>query len=207
MEAVSTGKFIAEKRKSLELTQNELAQKLGVTEKEVIKWEEKNVLPKNELVLPLCEALGVSVNELVSGKSLQENEIKIAGEDNALRYVKAQNHLKFRKIFELVLIAMALVSCIASVYVVCRVNATLALKVILIIVAVLNFVFSIGVTCVLFKGETDYECPNCKTRFIPGIREFMLSKRTKATRKLHCPNCDRTSDCKCKANVIKFTKK
>ena len=116
------GKFIAEKRKSLELTQNELAQQLGVKEKEVVKWEEKNVLPKNDLVRPLCEALGISANELVSEKALQEDEIKTAGEDNALRYVRAQNHLKFRKIFELILVAATLVSCIASVYVVCRVQ-------------------------------------------------------------------------------------
>ena len=170
MGSVCVGKFIAEKRKSLELTQNELAQKLGVTEKEVVRWEEKNVLPKNELVMPLCDALGVSVNELVSGRNLKESEVKTAGEDNALRYIRSQNHLRFRKVFELVLIAATLISCIASVYVVCRINATVSIKVVLIVLAALNFVVSIGITCVLFKGETDYECPNCKTRFIPEIR-------------------------------------
>ena len=175
MDSTCVGKFISEKRKALELTQNELAQKLGVTEKEVVKWEEKDVLPKNELVLPLCEALGVSVTELVSGKNLQENEVKEAGEDNTLRYVKTRNHIKFRKIFELVLVAATIISCIASVYVVCRVNATVALKVILILLAVMDFVVGIGVTCVLFKGETDYECPNCKTRFKPEIKDIFLS--------------------------------
>ena len=207
MESVSTGKLIAEKRKSLELTQNELAQQLGVKEKAVVKWEEKNVLPKNEVVLPLCEALGVTPSELVAGKTLQESEVKATGEDHALRYVKEKNNLKFRKLFELLLICTTLVSCIGMVYTVCRVEATTYLKIVLIVLAALNFVVTISVTCVLFKGETDYECPNCKARFTPEIREFMQSKRTKGTRKLTCPNCERTSDCKCKANVIKFVKK
>lgn len=207
MDSILMGKFIAEKRKALELTQNDLAQKLGVEEKVVMKWEEKNVLPKNELILPLCEVLGVSVNELVAGTSLQENEFKENSENNALKYVKSQNDLKLRRILELVVIATTLLSGVAIIFAIGFTKMAVALKVILILIAIIDFVVGIGVVCMLFKGETEYECPNCKTRFQPEIREYMQSKHTATTRQLTCPSCEKTSDCKCKANVIRLTKK
>ena len=52
------GKFIASKRKDKKLTQNELANRLGITNKAISKWENGHSLPDYSLIKPLCEELG-----------------------------------------------------------------------------------------------------------------------------------------------------
>lgn len=73
MEQVKIGKFIHEMRKEQSLTQRELAEKLNISDKTVSKWETGNGLPEVALMLPLCELLHISVNELLSGQRLDEN--------------------------------------------------------------------------------------------------------------------------------------
>ena len=73
------GKFISECRKEKQLTQEQLAVQLGVTSKSISKWETGNCLPDASKYKPLCEILGITVNELFSGERLSsetENEVK-----------------------------------------------------------------------------------------------------------------------------------
>ena len=82
MDLKLTGAFIKEQRKAKNLTQAELAQKLMVSEKTVSKWECGNGFPDTTLMLPLCEALNISANELLSAKRLDEKEYKKEAESN-----------------------------------------------------------------------------------------------------------------------------
>ena len=68
MDQIKTGKFIAERRRAKHLTQRELAEKLLVSDKTVSKWETGKGLPEVSLMMPLCEILGINVNELLSGE-------------------------------------------------------------------------------------------------------------------------------------------
>lgn len=73
------GKFISECRREKRITQEQLAVQLGVTSKSISKWETGNCLPDASKYKPLCEILGITVNELFSGKRLSsetENEVK-----------------------------------------------------------------------------------------------------------------------------------
>ena len=70
MDQSKIGKFIAALRTERGLTQRELAQKLHISDKTVSKWENSRGLPDASLMLPLCETLGISVNELLSGERL-----------------------------------------------------------------------------------------------------------------------------------------
>lgn len=72
MDQVKVGKFIARLRKERGLTQEELGKRLGVTNKTVSRWENGNYMPDIELLVPLGEALGVSVNELLAGERLDD---------------------------------------------------------------------------------------------------------------------------------------
>ncbi|MGN1099508.1 MAG: helix-turn-helix domain-containing protein, partial [Christensenellales bacterium] len=76
MDQQKTGRFIATCRKKNGLTQRQLADKVGVSDKAVSKWECGNGLPEVSLMLPLCEILGVSVNELLSGEKIEASEYK-----------------------------------------------------------------------------------------------------------------------------------
>ena len=81
MDQKKTGAFIAQMRKEKGLTQAELADLLLISDKTVSKWETGKGLPEVSLMLPLCETLGISVNELLTGAKLspaeyQKNAIK-----------------------------------------------------------------------------------------------------------------------------------
>ena len=75
MDQKKIGKFIAEKRKTLGLTQVQLAEKLNMSNKSVSKWERGVCLPDVSLYSTLCEVLGISLNEFLAGEDLLEKEI------------------------------------------------------------------------------------------------------------------------------------
>ena len=70
MDQLKIGKFIAECRKQKNLTQMQLAEKLGITDKAISKWERGIAMPDTSIMLELCEILGISVNELLSGEKI-----------------------------------------------------------------------------------------------------------------------------------------
>lgn len=69
MDAGKTGKFIAKKRKSMNMTQNELAKKLHITDKAVSKWERGLSFPDISILIPLAEILNISLYDLLIGGS------------------------------------------------------------------------------------------------------------------------------------------
>ena len=71
-----TGRFIAELRKQKGFTQKELAEKLIVTDKAISRWETGKGLPDTSLLKPLGDVLGVSITELLSGKRIEEVDMK-----------------------------------------------------------------------------------------------------------------------------------
>ena len=68
MDKKKIGKFIAECRKARGLTQFQLAEELGVSDRAVSKWETGNSLPDNELALNLCRVLNINVSDLFAGE-------------------------------------------------------------------------------------------------------------------------------------------
>lgn len=91
MDKNATGRFIAELRKQKGFTQKELAEKLMVTDKAISRWETGKGLPDTSLLKPLGDVLGVSVTELLSGKEIEEVDMKERADNiilEALNYSK-----------------------------------------------------------------------------------------------------------------------
>ena len=88
------GKFIAELRKEQGLTQQQLADRLGVSNKTISKWECGNGMPELSLILPLCETLGISINELLSGERLTAEEFSKKAEENIMSLITEKESLK-----------------------------------------------------------------------------------------------------------------
>ncbi len=84
MKKTTVGKFIAELRKEKNLTQKELAESLGVSDKTVSKWETCNGMPDVAILKPLCECLNISINELLSGERLSDERFMDKAEENIL---------------------------------------------------------------------------------------------------------------------------
>lgn len=91
MDKNTTGRFIAELRKQKGFTQKELAENLMVTDKAISRWETGKGLPDTSLLKPLGDVLGVSVTELLSGKKIEEVDMKERA-DNII--LKALNYSK-----------------------------------------------------------------------------------------------------------------
>ena len=89
MDLIKIGKFIAELRKENGLTQEQLGDKIGVTNKTVSRWETGTYLPPADAMLAMGELFGVSVNEILSGSRLTDAEYRKAAEENLVQAVKA----------------------------------------------------------------------------------------------------------------------
>ena len=85
------GKFISEKRKDKKLTQSELAEKLGVTDKSISNWENGRNMPDLSLFKPICEILDISINDLLSGKEVPKNEYQERLEENIISTINYSN--------------------------------------------------------------------------------------------------------------------
>ncbi len=85
MDQIKIGKYIAGKRKALALTQRQLAEQLGMSDKSVSKWERGVCLPDVSVYEPLCGILGISVNEFLAGEDIPREELPRRAEDNLLQ--------------------------------------------------------------------------------------------------------------------------
>ena len=81
------GKFIAKCRKDKKMTQLELAEKLGVTDKSVGNWENGRNMPDLSLFKPLCSELNITINELLSGEELKQEEYQEKFEENIINTI------------------------------------------------------------------------------------------------------------------------
>ncbi len=82
MDTIKIGRFLAQLRGERKLTQEQLAEKLGTSNKTISRWENGNYMPPVEMLMELSEFYGVSINEILSGKRLEINEEKQAAEEN-----------------------------------------------------------------------------------------------------------------------------
>ena len=85
------GKFISSLRKKKKLTQSELAEKLGVSVKSVSNWENGRNMPDLSLFKPLCNELGITVNDLISGEIVDDKKYKEVAEDNIIKTIDYSN--------------------------------------------------------------------------------------------------------------------
>ena len=81
------GKFIAKCRKDKKMTQSELAEKLGVTDKSIGNWENGRNMPDLSLFKPLCDELGISINDLLSGEKISKDKYQERFEENIVNTI------------------------------------------------------------------------------------------------------------------------
>ena len=96
MNQIKTGKFIAETRKAQGLTQKQLADILEISDKTISKWECGKGLPEVSLMLPLCSALNITVNDLLSGERVSKIEYINKAEENMMNLIKENEENKKR---------------------------------------------------------------------------------------------------------------
>ena len=112
MDQIKIGKYIAEKRKTLNLTQAQLAEQLGMSNKSVSKWERGVCLPDVSVYKPLCDALGISLNEFLAGEDIPAEVVIAKSESNIIQIVKDHkvNKQKMKRIIAVLTAAVVIIS-------------------------------------------------------------------------------------------------
>jgi len=88
MDQIKIGKFIASLRKEQKMTQEEMAEQLGVSNRSVSRWETGKNMPDVSLYVPLCYILGITVNELINGERIEEEQIIEKSEENIITTIE-----------------------------------------------------------------------------------------------------------------------
>ncbi len=94
MNHAATGNYIAQKRRTLNLTQEQLAEVLGVSNKTISKWENGRCMPDYSIIQKLCEALHITLAELMNGKDDVRNNINIHDDSQILDLLRRTQELE-----------------------------------------------------------------------------------------------------------------
>ena len=110
MNQLTTGKFILKKRKEKNLTQEQLAEKLGVSNKTISKWETGKCMPDYSVIKNLCEELEITIAELMDGEETEEKSVRTYDEEQIMDLLRRTQELEKQKklIYGVLLIVMGI---------------------------------------------------------------------------------------------------
>ena len=194
MDLIKIGKFIADCRKEKKITQEQLAEKLYITDRAVSKWERGLSLPDADKMLDLCNILDINVNELLNGEKIDMKNYEKKTEELLVELAK-QDELKNKKLM-------------ASMWTILITSALFYVGILLIAVNTLEEGILLGtIICVptmifviagfiALKFELDagyYECKKCHHKHIPSYFNVLWAPHMSTTRYLKCPKCGKRS--------------
>ena len=190
MDQIAIGKFISECRKEKHLTQAQLAERLGVTDRAVSKWETGRSMPDVSIMLDLCEQIDITVNDLLNARRItMENYKEIA--EKTLLEMREREEQSARKMLSLewVIAFIATFAMLGFIMLAAFVDMPNWLRGVIICAGIL--IFAVGMFFAL-KIEAEagfYECPKCKERYVPDYWKVFWAPHSGRTRWMRCPHC------------------
>lgn len=190
------GSFITNERKAKKLTQAKLAEKVFVSEKTVSKWENGKSLPDTNLLPKLCEILDVSLNELLSGERMlnddkQQNEKLLL---NMAKELEQKNKIIWKSMW--VIMTVSIIALLAGI----SITAFFIPKGIWQLISVISLAIIFLIPCFyalkLEVSVGSYKCKNCGYKIIPTYSQALNAMHFGTTRYLRCPNCKKRCWCK-----------
>ena len=194
MEQAKIGKFIANKRKEQGLTQLQLAEKLGITDRAVSKWETGKSLPDASLMPELCKLLKITINDLLCGEVVSVENYNEKAEKALLEMVKKEEMqnkklMMYENVIGFGSTLSFLIQVLVAVFFVKNTTAQILLF-------ILAFAFLIvGVSFALkIEAETGYyECQKCHNKYVPKYSSVYFAMHLGTTRYMKCPKCGKKS--------------
>jgi len=194
MDQLKIGKFISEKRKAKGMTQAQLAEKLGITDRAVSKWETGKSMPDVSLMLELCSLLGITVNDLLCGEVVSMEKINETTEKNLLE-MAGQKEAADKRLLRLEVVMMVIASLFLLTMLLTAVFITKK--------SLLSFGF-IGLGLVTFviaslfalrieQVAGYYECRKCGHRYVPTYWNVNKAMHMGRKRYMKCPKCGEKS--------------
>ncbi len=190
MDQIKIGKFIASCRKEGYMTQADLAEKLGVSDRAVSKWETGRSMPDSGIMLELCALLHINVNELLSGERIMTESYDKRVEENLLamrREIEQRDKRMLR--LEMWLTVPTIVVGIILIVLAVLLAMPMWLRVALVAFTVAMIIVVGFVAVGIEQNAGYYECECCHHRCVPTYREVILAPHRGRDRYMRCPKC------------------
>ena len=197
MDQIKIGRFIAERRKLQGLTQAQLAEKLNITDRAVSKWETGRSLPDATLMLALCEILGISVNELLSGEKVTMENNQEKNEQLLLEMAK-EIERKNKTIWSAMwaIMTVSILALFAGIFAAAFFVPEGPWQLVVILAVVVVFLIPCFYALKLEVSVGAYKCKNCGYEIVPTYKEALGAMHKGTTRYLKCPKCNKRTWCK-----------
>ncbi len=197
MNQIKIGKFIAQCRKDKNLTQMQLAEKLNITDRAISKWENGKGMPDSSIMLQLCDILGISVNELLSGEIIEMENLDKKTEELLLEMAKKEEMQNKRLMTAMwTILIITILFYMTVLFASIQIFGEGPIQLVITLVATLILL----VFCfIALKFEVDagyYQCKKCRHKFVPTYKEVVMAMHMGTTRYLKCPECNKRSWCK-----------
>ncbi len=194
MDQVKIGRFIAACRKKENLTQMQLAEKLNITDRAVSKWETGKAMPDSSIMLELCGALKITVNDLLSGEVVTMDNYNKELENNLLEMIKQKELADKRLLSVEVFIGItATIVLFALIFVAAFIQMETWLKISLIIFGFILFLAGCFYAVRIEQVAGYYECKHCNHRYVPTYKAVNMAMHMGRTRYMRCPQCEKKS--------------
>ena len=183
MDQIRIGKFIAASRKSKGLTQRQLADALSISDKTISKWECGKGLPEVSLMLPLCAALGITANDLLSGETVSSTDYEKKAEGNMISLMKDRK----RTALSIITGVIAITAVCALIVIVSSIDLPAIVRAIWIVFSIAAGAAGYTAAAMLAIKAGYFECPFCKALFLPSVGEYAKGYHTITKCRLTCP--------------------
>ncbi len=197
MDQIRIGQFIASQRKLQGLTQAELAEKLGITDRAVSKWERGKGMPDASLMLALCEALGITVNELLRGEKIEMEDNNQKNEELLLELAKSieqKNKIIWTNMW--LIMGVSMVALLAGLFAVAFFVPEGVWQLVAILGICVVFLIPCFYALKLEVSVGHYKCKNCGGQIVPTYTQALNAMHRGTTRYLKCPHCGKRTWCK-----------
>ena len=194
MDLIKIGKFIAKCRKEKEITQEQLAEKLYVTDRAVSKWERGLSLPDASKMLELCNILDINVNELLNGEKIDMKDYSKKTEELLIEMAKQEENSNKKMMMDMWILMITTI--LFYIGIILLAVYTLEEGTLLGIIVCISTFIMVAVAFYGLKLEVDagyYECKNCHHKYIPNYLTAMIAPHVHTTRYMKCPNCQKRS--------------
>lgn len=190
MDQVKIGKFITACRKAVGLTQAQLAERLNITDRAVSKWERGLSLPDSSLMLPLCDILGITVNDLLSGERVTMENYNKELENNLLEMVRQKEEADKRLLrLEILVGILCLLPLIAAVIIATVVPMAEWLASVIVGACILPLLVAAPFMLRIEQTAGYYVCRRCGHTYVPRYQSVFWAMHTGRTRYMRCPQC------------------
>ena len=194
MDQIKIGRFIAVRRKRANLTQLQLADRLGVTDKAVSKWERGITMPDTSIMLELCDVLSISVNDLLCGEVVTMDNYNKELENNLLEMIKLKEQADKRLLSVEVFIGItATVVLFALVLLASFVQMSNGLRISLMVLGFILFFAGCFYALRIEQVAGYYACKECGHRYVPTYKAVNMAAHIGRTRYMRCPQCGKKS--------------